>query len=154
MGRKVSRLTEKRLVPFEAARHVAYPYDRPRTLHPVPLCGLTLISLDRPGHNRARTFLADRESSGNGRLPFWRLRRSPLLLRRGLQRGDVELHHLHHRSHRFGMLQDLANLLRHDLPAQAELVRQPAAGHRLATLKQVVPVAVALSLVLTLPGRP
>src|ERR1700730_16233210 len=39
MGRKGSRLTEQRLVPFEAARHVAYPYDRPRALHRVPLCG-------------------------------------------------------------------------------------------------------------------
>jgi hypothetical protein len=70
--------------------------------------------------------------------------RSPLLLRRGLQRGDVELHHLHHRGHRIRMLHDLANLLRHDLPAQAELVRQPAAGHGLATLKQLVPVALDL----------
>src|ERR1700728_4154703 len=91
-------------------------------------------------------------ASGNGPLPFWRLRRSPLLLRRGLQRSDVELYHLHHRSHRFGMLQDLANLLRHDLPAQAELVRQPAAGHGLATLKQLVPVAVDLGLVLARDG--
>ena len=42
MGRKSSRLTEQRLVPFEAARHVAYPYDRPRA-HRVPLCGLILV---------------------------------------------------------------------------------------------------------------
>src|SRR5437879_2465454 len=35
MGRKGSRLTEQRLVPFQAARHVAYPYDRPRALHRV-----------------------------------------------------------------------------------------------------------------------
>src|SRR5258707_5999357 len=44
MGRKGSRLTEQRLVPFEAARHVAYPYDRPRALHRVPLCGLILVT--------------------------------------------------------------------------------------------------------------
>src|SRR5216684_6868062 len=43
MGRKGSRLTEQRLVPFEAARHVAYPYDRPRALHRVRLCGLILF---------------------------------------------------------------------------------------------------------------
>ena len=30
---KGSRLTEQRLVPFEAARDVAYPYDRPRAFH-------------------------------------------------------------------------------------------------------------------------
>ena len=36
MGGKRSRLTEQRLVPFEAARHVAYPYDRPRALRHVP----------------------------------------------------------------------------------------------------------------------
>src|SRR5579862_9717958 len=40
MGRKGSRLAEQRLIPFEADRHVAYPDDRPRALHPVPLCGL------------------------------------------------------------------------------------------------------------------
>jgi hypothetical protein len=43
MGRKGSRLTEQRLVPSEAARHVAYTYDRPRALHQVPLCGLILV---------------------------------------------------------------------------------------------------------------
>jgi len=36
VGRKSSWLTEQRLVPFETARHVAYPYDRPRALHRVP----------------------------------------------------------------------------------------------------------------------
>src|SRR5580704_2519795 len=50
------------------------------------------------------------------------------------------------------MLQDLANLLRHDLPAQAEFVRQPAAGHGLTTLKQLFPVAVDLGLVLARDG--
>src|SRR5476649_181183 len=125
MGRKRSRLTEKRLVPFEAARHVAYPmivhvrFIRSPSAEPNS-------SLDRPGHNGHGRFLADRESSHmsetdplklancpairtehifehrcfdnlsdrsggvasrNGRLPFWRFRRSPLLLRRALQRG-------------------------------------------------------------------
>jgi len=42
MGRKGSRLTEQRLVPFEAARDVAYPYDRPGALHRSPHCGLIL----------------------------------------------------------------------------------------------------------------
>ena len=40
MGKKCSRLTEQRLVPLEATRHVADPYDCPRTLHWVALCGL------------------------------------------------------------------------------------------------------------------
>jgi hypothetical protein len=31
------------MVPFEAAWHVAYPYDRPRALHRVPLFGLILV---------------------------------------------------------------------------------------------------------------
>src|SRR4029077_5773081 len=43
MGRKGSWLTEQRLVPFEAVRHVAYPYDRPRALHRVPFCALILV---------------------------------------------------------------------------------------------------------------
>ena len=33
MGRKGSRLTEQRLVPAEALRHIAYPYNRPGALH-------------------------------------------------------------------------------------------------------------------------
>ena len=33
MGRKGNRLTEQRLIPFEAPRDVAYPYDGPRALH-------------------------------------------------------------------------------------------------------------------------
>src|ERR1700730_5659512 len=46
MGRKGSRLTEQRLVPFQAGRHVAYSNDRPRALHRVPLCGLILVYTD------------------------------------------------------------------------------------------------------------
>src|SRR5579871_5149179 len=42
MGWRRRRLTEQRLVPFQAARHVAYPYDRPRALHRALLCGLIL----------------------------------------------------------------------------------------------------------------
>src|SRR5208282_276062 len=54
MGRKASRLPEQRLIPFETTRHVAYPYDRPRALHRVPLCGLILVcaDLDTTGHPR------------------------------------------------------------------------------------------------------
>ena len=33
MSRKGRRLAEQRLVPSEAARHVAYTYDGPRALH-------------------------------------------------------------------------------------------------------------------------
>jgi hypothetical protein len=43
MGRKSRRLTEQRLVPFEAARHVRYRYDRPCAFHRVPLCGPILV---------------------------------------------------------------------------------------------------------------
>src|SRR5580704_8205654 len=46
MGRKGSSLTEQRLVPFDAARHVAHPYDRPRALHWAPLRPDS--GLDRP----------------------------------------------------------------------------------------------------------
>jgi Tol biopolymer transport system component len=42
-GSEVTMLTNQRLVPFEAAQHVAYPYDRPRALHRVSLCGLILV---------------------------------------------------------------------------------------------------------------
>src|ERR1700688_3311773 len=37
MTRKGNRLTEQRLIPFEAPRDVAYPYDGPRALHRSPL---------------------------------------------------------------------------------------------------------------------
>src|SRR5438128_160404 len=46
MGRKGSRLTEQRPVPFEAVRHVAYRYDHPRALHRVSLCALILVWTD------------------------------------------------------------------------------------------------------------
>src|ERR1700730_3913848 len=36
MGRKGSRVTEQRLIPFQAAQHVAYSYDRPYSRHRVP----------------------------------------------------------------------------------------------------------------------
>src|SRR5262245_30141051 len=45
MGRKASRLTEQRLVPSEAGRHVAYPYNRPRSLHRASLRFLFWFSL-------------------------------------------------------------------------------------------------------------
>jgi hypothetical protein len=59
MGRKGSRLTEQRLVPFQAARHVAYSYDRPRALHQVPFCGLILV-------------YDDLASTISQNLPYWR----------------------------------------------------------------------------------
>jgi hypothetical protein len=52
MGRKGSRLTEQRLVPAEAGRHVAYCYDRPGALHRYPLCGL--IPFHSPGYDQSR----------------------------------------------------------------------------------------------------
>src|SRR5215831_14042414 len=54
MGRKGIRLTEQRLVPFEAARDVAYPYDRPRALH------VLLAAFIHPQ--------SDPDTSGHGRL--------------------------------------------------------------------------------------
>jgi hypothetical protein len=36
MGWRRLGLAEQRLVPMEAARHIAYPDDRPRALHGVP----------------------------------------------------------------------------------------------------------------------
>src|SRR5436305_11301327 len=56
MGGKRSRLTKQRLVPFEAVRHVAHPYDRPRALHRVPLCGLTVLALSRRPAKGPRRF--------------------------------------------------------------------------------------------------
>src|SRR5215831_5653445 len=40
MGRRL-RLAEERLVPFEAARNVAYADDRPRAFHRISAVGLT-----------------------------------------------------------------------------------------------------------------
>src|SRR5260370_12972780 len=37
MGRQGNRLTEQRLIPFEAPRDVAYAYDGPRALHRSPM---------------------------------------------------------------------------------------------------------------------
>ena len=46
MGGKGNRLTEQRLVPSEASRHVAYTYDRPNAfLHPSPP-GYTVAAVD------------------------------------------------------------------------------------------------------------
>src|SRR5215467_7927602 len=48
MGRKTSWLTEQRLVPSEAGRHVAHPDNRPRSLH----SSLILASLPQPKTDR------------------------------------------------------------------------------------------------------
>ena len=42
MGGKRSGLTEQRLVPFEAARDIGHPYDRPGALHQLPHSELIL----------------------------------------------------------------------------------------------------------------
>jgi len=73
-------------------------------------------------------------------------RRRSVVARRGFQRAQVHLDHPHHRFHGFGMTDQRADIARHNLPAQPEAVREPAAGHRLATLDQLVPVAVDLFL--------
>ncbi len=43
MRRRGSGLSEQRLIPFEAARNVAYPDDCPSAFHRLPLCGLILF---------------------------------------------------------------------------------------------------------------
>ena len=42
MGRRGTRLTEQRLIPFETPRDVAYTNDGPRALHRSALRGLNL----------------------------------------------------------------------------------------------------------------
>src|SRR5689334_8256685 len=60
MGGKRSWLTEQRLVPFEAGRHVAYPHDRPRALHRVPFAR---YSHGHPIRRRCPGTLAKQEAS-------------------------------------------------------------------------------------------
>ena len=54
MGRKGSPLTEQRLVPFEAARDVAYPYGRPRALDRSSIAVLILAWTDPDTSRRGR----------------------------------------------------------------------------------------------------
>src|SRR5215472_617663 len=60
MGRKRSRLTEQRLVPFEAARDVAYPYDRPRVPHRSPIQPNSCLDRPRSRHGTPKTILRRR----------------------------------------------------------------------------------------------
>src|ERR1700734_2244288 len=48
-------------------------------------------------------------------------------LRGALQLGDVELLHLHHCLHPFGMLDELRQARGNNLPAQAKFIYKPAA---------------------------
>src|ERR1700761_3455329 len=62
---------------------------------------------------------------------------------RSLQRGDIQLHHPHHRVHHalrlrlVGIVQHRVQRLRRNLPRHTELVRQPTASHRLAAIRQL-----------------
>src|SRR5437773_1441146 len=61
MGGKRSRLTKQRLVPFEAARHVAYSYNRPRSPHRV-IVNMISVTEHEPGALGAGGLLAPHQS--------------------------------------------------------------------------------------------
>src|SRR5512133_2217349 len=69
-----------------------------------------------------------------------------VLSRGGFERGQVHLDHAHHGLHGLGVTDQLADIARHDLPAEAEAVGEPTAGHGFAAFDQLVPVAVDLLL--------
>src|SRR5580692_11734099 len=73
-------------------------------------------------------------------------KRLSVLARSSFQRGQVHLDHPHHGFHGFGVIDQLADIAWHDLPAQAEAVYEPATGHGLAAFDQLAPVAVDLFL--------
>src|SRR6202035_5123077 len=141
MGRKGSRLTEQRMVPFQAGRHVAYPYDRPRALHRVPLCGLILVytDLDTTGHGRRKTKRVGVFTSASPRC---------------LDGGDVDLLHRHHRLEGTLCLtatsrKRIGQRARGDLPGEAPAVLAPTAlAFRAAIADDRVPVTVRLFLIL------
>ena len=69
------------------------------------------------------------------------------LVRSLLERGDVELLHGHHGAHACGVADQLEDVRGDDLPTEAELVRQPAAGDFLAAVGgELGPVVVDLGL--------
>jgi hypothetical protein len=61
--------------------------------------------------------------------------------------GDIELGHAHHGLHGAGVAEELGDVVRDDLPAEAELVLAPAAGDLFAALGEAGPVAVDLGLI-------
>ncbi len=71
---------------------------------------------------------------------------SSVFLRGGFQRGQVHLDHAHHGFHGFGVTDQFADIAWHNLPAEAEAICEPAAGHGFAAFDQLVPVAVDLLL--------
>ena len=76
--------------------------------------------------------------------PAWR--RLSVLSRGGFQRGQVHLDHPHHGLHGFRMTDQFADIAWHNLPAQAEAICKPAAGHGFAAFDQLAPVVVDLFL--------
>jgi len=51
----------------------------------------------------------------------------------GFERSPVHLDHAHHSLHGVGVTDQLADVTRHNLPAKAEAVAEPTAGHGFAT---------------------
>src|SRR5579859_4803985 len=77
---------------------------------------------------------------------LWSLVSVSALSRSRFQSRQIHLDHPHHRLHGLGMTDQLADIARHDLPAETEAIREPAARHRFAAFHQLVPVAVDLFL--------
>ena len=79
---------------------------------------------------------------------------SGLALVGGLERFDIEFHHLQHgRAHacRFRpvlVLHQLTGRFRHDLPRQAVFILEPAALLRFTARKQRIPVAIDFCLII------
>jgi hypothetical protein len=74
------------------------------------------------------------------------MRELSVLSRSGFECGQLHLDHPHHGLHRFRVTNQLTDIAWHDLPAKTETVCKPAAGHGLAALDQLAPVAVNLLL--------
>jgi hypothetical protein len=75
--------------------------------------------------------------------------RESVLARGGFQRGQIHLDHPHHGFHGFGVTDQLADIARHYLPAEAEAICEPAASHGFATFDQLSPIAIDLFLCVT-----
>src|SRR5580658_3547320 len=73
-------------------------------------------------------------------------RRLSVLARGSFQCGQIHLDHPHHGLHSFGVIDQLADIAWHNLPAEAEAVCEPATGHGFAAFHQLVPITVDLFL--------
>src|SRR5882757_729920 len=94
-----------------------------------------------------RSLLNTPHQSQTSKRSDWKwLEKASVLSRGGFERGQVHLDHPHHGFHGFGVTDQLADITWHNLPAQAEAVCEPAAGHGFAAFDQLVPVGVDLFL--------